>query len=785
MNGQALRERRWIVSRIRLEGCATQPLASYLKALAVFRITAEQADHAAAGFWKDGAFVLETEMSLDGLIDFILNRYAPTPIVSPWNGGSGFWPNDNREGMDRIMASDDPRFRDYREVIRRVRTWPELDMGLGSLGDFMDRLRILAAEGSKSEIGKAHNHLDDIEGIISGNPELDAPSVDVMELLSGRIEEEDESHAPFWKGLKSKVKKGVTTLSTNRRNLLKENLGACRARLPEESLRWFDAAIAITSSESPSYFRLLGTGGNDGNLDFSRNYMAIASQLLLGEDEGSQRLLRATLVNTPVDGLDSWAIGQFDPGRAGGYNMGEDVETKKFKINPWEYLFVFEGALLLAASATKRSTSDGWKEASLPFTVDFSPVGFSSDSQQDDGQSETWLPTWSNPATLGEVAFLFAEGRSSLGRRQARNGIDFCRALGQLGVDRGLSSFTRYAFVVRRGKSYVALPAGEVDVAYRPELALLDELDPILQRMDGFIRRYGDHVPAALSTARRRIEEELFQTSRRPSALAFTRLVRALGRFEMRLARMNHGAEGFLSRPLAGLSPEWVRQCLPACPEATLAASLSSIRGTGGVGPIRSNTSGVDPRRPWEWGDSQQCWTGSSLPERMISVLSRRILEMGRLDARNLPLDAMLKVSSRQVSPFIYGLVDETAIEELLFGFTLVRWDSGMRTSPPGEDEPRPISRSWALLKLMMTPRIHDSPVGAEGRVLRLAAAGRVSEACDLAAARLRHVAELPVLSLAWECDCDPVRLAAALLFPVWDTNTLKSLVLKEKEVQE
>jgi CRISPR-associated protein Csx17 len=777
------------MNRLRLEGCSTQPLASYLKALAVFRITAEQADHAAAGFWRDGAFVLETELDIEGLIDFILNRYRPTPIVSPWNAGSGFWPHYNCEGMDRILHSDDPRFDDYREVIRQIKEWPELDMGLGSLSGFMGMLRGLVEEGSKEDSRKARKHLEALEKILADAPVPGTPETNVAKLLSWEVEAADEENAVFWKRLRKIAKKGVRTLSktlsSKRLKRLKENLGVCRARLPERALRWFDAAVAITSGESHSYFPLLGTGGNDGNQDFSRNFMSIAGHLLLDGGEATKAPLRATLLDTPVSGLDKWSIGQFDPGRAGGYNMGYEVETKKFKINPWDYLLTFEGALLLAASATRRSTSEPWSKASLPFTVDFSPVGFTSGSDRDDDRSETWLPTWSSPATLGEVAFLFAEGRSSLGRRQARNGIDFCRAVGQLGVDRGLSSFTRYVFLKRRGRNYVALPAGEVDVAYRPELALLDELDPVLQRMDGFLRRYGDHVPAALSTARRRIEEELFQTSRRPSSLAFARLVRALGRFEMRLSRMDHGAEGFLARPLSGLSAEWVRQCLPSCPEAPLAASLASIRGEGGVGPMRSNTSGVDPRRPWEWGDSQQCWNGSSLPERMISALSRRLLEMGRTNTGSLPLGAMLKVASRQVSPFVYGLVDDSALEELLYGFTLVAWKSALRAESPVEEFRRPLSRSWALLKLMMTSGINHPPAGREGMVLRLAAAGRVSEACDLAASRLRHVAELPVLPLAWECDCDPARLAAALLFPVWDTDTLKSLVLKKEEVQQ
>ena len=158
---------------------------------------------------------------------------------------------------------------------------------------------------------------------------------------------------------------------------------------------------------------------------------------------------------------------------------------------------------------------------------------------------------------------------------------------------------------------------------------------------------------------------------------------------------------------------------------------------------------------------------------------------MGRTDTGRLPLHAKLSVSIRQVSTFLYGLTDDNALEELLYGFTLVNWESPLRTEPPAEEVRRPLSRSWALLKLMMTPGIHDSPVGREGMVLRLATAGRIPDACDLAASRLRHVAELPVLPVSWESDCDPARLSAALMFPVWDTNTLKSLVLEKEEVQQ
>ena len=73
-----------------LEGCSTEPMAGYLKALAVFRLVSEQADPKARGWWVGNAFCLESKFDAEALSQFFLDEYAPTPIIAPWNGGSGF-----------------------------------------------------------------------------------------------------------------------------------------------------------------------------------------------------------------------------------------------------------------------------------------------------------------------------------------------------------------------------------------------------------------------------------------------------------------------------------------------------------------------------------------------------------------------------------------------------------------------------------------------------------------------------------------------------------------------
>ncbi|MGH8773505.1 MAG: type I-G CRISPR-associated protein Cas8g1/Csx17, partial [Burkholderiales bacterium] len=105
-----------------LRGCTPTPLASYLKALAVLRLIAEAGtdkggDPDAAGFWRSDEFVLRTRLTEEQLRAFFLERYRPTPLIAPWNGGSGFFPKDNTQGIEALSKSLAPRFDDYRQAI--------------------------------------------------------------------------------------------------------------------------------------------------------------------------------------------------------------------------------------------------------------------------------------------------------------------------------------------------------------------------------------------------------------------------------------------------------------------------------------------------------------------------------------------------------------------------------------------------------------------------------------------------------------------------------------------
>src|SRR5713101_1325807 len=114
------------MSLIFLRGCRTEPLAGYLKGLAVLRLVAQQKDAGAKGWWTDDCFNVESSLDPDALIDFFIHEYSPTPVLAPWNGGSGFYDKDSREDIKFILHSDDRRLADYRDAINAILSWPEM-----------------------------------------------------------------------------------------------------------------------------------------------------------------------------------------------------------------------------------------------------------------------------------------------------------------------------------------------------------------------------------------------------------------------------------------------------------------------------------------------------------------------------------------------------------------------------------------------------------------------------------------------------------------------------------
>ncbi len=752
---------------IDLYGCRSKPLSGCLKSIGVFRIVATQADPAAAGFWRDGHFVLDSSLDIEGLLDFLCNRYRPTPVINPWNGGSGFWPNDNKVGMNRILDCDDTRFAPYAEAIRTVRALPFFECGLNSVKD------LLSAARREDFSGKSNTELvrlaDEIERIASKLP------IPISNITEQAIEDFSESfsadHIKVISSLKKEFSKLRNKLLEAYRSANKDAfLLACRASLPEEALPWLDAAIAITGDGTPVYNPVLGSGGNDGRNDFSKNFMEAVTDLLLEATEDSRTLLCGSLLQTSVTGFTQGNIGHFDPGRAGGYNQGQGPGTDSgLRPSAWDFVLTLEGATLLASSISKRSATGTRGNATLPFTVALSAHGFTSAQSSEKGKSELWFPIWENPATLDEIAYLFAEGRGNLGRRTAKNGLEFCRAVGLLGVERGIVSFVRYAFIQeRRGKSSVAMPVGEHGVRFVPELALLGEFDTI--------RNSWRTAVSGIRSLKGRLEDvdkELFSCVSSPSADSFTRVIRAFGRMNLALSKINKQAKEF-PRFRNPLSPDWLKACRQS-PELRMAAAISTIYGKSDT--VRRNLLCV---KAGEWDSRASDWRGPDLISRMCSVLGRRLVDAEAQREDTLPFQSRLYAYPEDAALLIHGGLNCDLMEELLFGFCFVDWKRLSEDLFQGEERPRiPIPRSYALLKLCFTPRLFQITACNPRELSNLLAAGRTRDALRRAHKGLSVRGWTP-FDIDFTSSESGKQILAALLVPVRSTGDLKRMVIKE-----
>lgn len=109
---------------LRLAGCGSRPLIGYLKALGLLRAVSRQSDSSARGRWSGSVFELRTKLSQDHLRDFLLTQFQPSPVLSPWNGGSGFYPHANTtavNALDAIEHAEGERFAAYRSLIGDTR----------------------------------------------------------------------------------------------------------------------------------------------------------------------------------------------------------------------------------------------------------------------------------------------------------------------------------------------------------------------------------------------------------------------------------------------------------------------------------------------------------------------------------------------------------------------------------------------------------------------------------------------------------------------------------------
>ena len=560
-----------------------------------------------------------------------------------------------------------------------------------------------------------------------------------------------------------------------------------RNELPDEAVKWLDTCVLVTAREL-RFPPLTGTGGNDGNFEFSRTFMQQLQELLnfaTGEPTAiALPLLKAALFNATLPNLPfSGKIGQFNPIAAGGANAapGYDADSR---VNPWDFVLMLEGILLFTAGATRRYEQSEQSSVAYPFTVHPSTVGYGTASEGDEARAELWIPLWSAPTGLPELQTLFSEGRAKVGDRTARYGVDFYRAVSNLGRDRGISEFIRYSFQVRNGLSYFAIPLDRFQPKPNPQVERLTEIDPWL---DGFRRAAQDATaPASVRRAQRRLETAMIDLSRNKATLL--EVLIALGEAEAALDRsLKFTKEKFL-RPLSLLKSSWIEQCEDGSSEFRLGLALAGHDLRQRLVRVRQNAG-----NRWEWTDNEDritTWKTGDLVSNLIAWLRRTEIEAQRPEKADKSSPDTYKpfAAIDDVVRWIHGSVNDERIEVIARGLSLVDLSQVFALPKPPE---RPAPVAYSLTKLVHHRHLkreacqkifgryilaQDLRLPEVPALLAKLAAGDCYTATNLAIRRLSASGLNPVLTEGVDERDLALRIASALTFPISDLDLARLL---------
>ncbi len=727
-----------------LAGCTPTPLGHYLKALGVLRLVAEQADPDARGWWRGEHFWLVTTLEARELETFFLERYAPSPIVAPWNLGCGLYYEDD-PGVGPIESSRASRFALLHEAISLAR---DLSCAFAEA--------IAEAKASESRANEKG--------------------------LSPSIRQEAKARTDALKKEQARLKERLLT--------------DARRQWRGGSLDWLDAALTLSGEGDPQYPALFGTGGNDGRLDFTNNFYQHLQRLIdtsTGVSTGAARpMLAGALYGRPGKGLIRGAVGQFLPGLAGGANMSAGYQGPAL-VNSWDFVLMLEGAIALCSGAARRADAAGAPQAAAPFAVRSRSAGYTSATPDDESaRGEQWFPLWSEPARAHEVRALFREGRARVGRNGVFQPIGFAKSVARLGVHRGIEAFERFGYLERNGQSNLATPLGRWRVRAEPHQELLDEIDGWLTAVRGAAR--GDNAPAGITAAARRCDDAVFDVCRGGGVPArWQRLLMAMSEVERVLVASSRFTAAARLRPIPRLSTSWIAAADDGSPELRLAVALASQHATlvpRWQLPVRLHWSPVSngtlrPPRFELQGEllaagSDLVGAGRDLERDCIAVVVRRVMLAARapegvaLPDATLPLRApnSCSASLADLMGFLDASTDDRKILFLARAFMAIGWREGAEEITFPRARVDRIDADFAVMRLAHAPdgvrRDHERvPIALDPEIARRLVAGDLSGAGGVALRRLRASGLRPVLRALAGDRTRSRRIVASLAFPL------------------
>ncbi len=796
-----------------LEGCAPAPLANYLKALGILRLVGEQADPQARGWWDGERFCLLTKLSEEELETFFLERYEPTPLLSPWNKGSGFY-KTNDPGLCPLEKSTASRFQRFRDGIAEARRLldeiSQADAAIRAIKARTKMNKSFQSEEQRQLLKSDPTYLSVLQQLQEQlkNPDLKPEErarlqneITTIESLTQKVTKPPTKKEA--RALKdSPGYKRVLAAAERRFKALKATLILdCRRLWRGPHADWFSAAVVLDEAGNPDWPSLLGTGGNDGNLDFTNNFMQQIGALFdLTSETGrptatAQNLLADALWSVPANHLQAAAIGQFQPGSAGGANSSTGFDGGNL-INPWDFVLMMEGAVLFSSRATRRLDPNAFSKASAPFAIRPHAAGFATPGNEKAQRGEQWMPLWRQPATLAELAAMLGEARIQLERQTANQPVDAARAISRLGVARGIEAFVRYGYLERNGQSTLAVPLGRVQVRHHPRAYLIDDLAAWMDRVQ---RRSRDaNAPARLVHAERRLADAVFaalthdHTPERWQAIllaaADIEAIQATG-------------TAIEAGPIPALRPDWVAAVAEDSAEFRLALALGSAAasyfGHKPSDPIRHHVLPLEEKNPRRFktadkklvNDPRVVVSGRDPLRDLAAIVERRLIEAAQKGQRRSRLVAAAACGARfgDLSRLLSGTVDLDRLFGLARAFMAIRWDQWSREYlPPSPEANETPDECWLAARLCCLPFALDETrdIPADERIARLLLSGDAARAIEIARQRLRSVGIRPPM-VAGVTDPETARRwAAALAFPIHRSTALRAAALLDPSMK-
>ena len=688
-----------MIEHILLPGCRSDSLSGYLKALGVMRILATQLDASIRGSWSGVSFSLDSELSLDSIIDFFSERYQPTPVLNPWNSGAGFDTKSRPtqgQSFDVICDSKDARFQSYKTAIQTARQ------------------------------------------------------------LLAKIENEAGSE----KAQKQSIQEQLRYLYEDR------------------ALEWMDAAIILGETEKQTaYPGLLGTGGNDGRLDFSVNFAGRVTQLFVDgpqRDNGRKLLRDALLLTQTGKMLAGKKIGQYAPESAGGVNSTTGFDSESL-INPWDNVLIIEGALCFTASLSRRHPDTDAKPIA-PFTFPISLMsGFASASSEEKTRGEVWLPQWSGSATYRSILAMLREGRlevttrigSQLGAHTAMNAMEGAHAALSFGSAHGIESFQRILLAKRNGDAHVATSAGIIRTRKDRGFAALSRetlhwVSHIKPDALGALARsaYAKYLDAVLA-----FSESTSEPVERARALQ--EVMATLGELDRALSV----SPPRNVRPSPFVNADIWPTLDDGSVEHDLARALCSLGRIGHSDRLRFNISSIKiVNERLEYRSTPELeW----LPDKLCLSLARIADRRGRRgdeSKHDASPSHSLGASLDSIAHFVQGTIDEDKLSRLIVGYSIMRPAIDVEPAQRAARDERadPVPAALAALKIMAdripASRNSTRPVYESG-IISLLCANRTKPALQRLYLRLRESEYEPRAFI--DTDINGPRYAAASLFPL------------------